>query len=294
MADLCSAFREYLVSVKMASPNTVESYMRDIHQYSEYCASNGGDTETADSALIKKYVEYLSGKGKSDATVSRTVASVRCYYRFLISKNIIEENPVNGIKLKKTEKKLPGILDSNEIILLLSQPDGDDYKSVRDKAMLELLYATGIRVSELTELTVSDVNLQIGILHMHSGEKERIVPMYPAAVKAVADYLVNVRPVIVTDKNEDRLFTNMNGGAMSRQGFWKIIKHYSEKAGIKKDITPHTLRHSFAAHLLENGAPLKDIKEMLGHADISSTQVYARFVKSKYTAAYAKFHPLAR
>ena len=156
------------------------------------------------------------------------------------------------------------------------------------------MYATGIRVSELTELTVSDVNLQIGILHMHSGEKERIVPMYPAAVKAVADYLVNVRPVIVTDKNEDRLFTNMNGGAMSRQGFWKIIKHYSEKAGIKKDITPHTLRHSFAAHLLENGAPLKDIKEMLGHADISSTQVYARFVKSKYTAAYAKFHPLAR
>ena len=292
MADMCSAFREYLVSVKMASPNTVESYMRDIHQYSEYCASNGGDTETADSALIKKYVEYLSGKGKSDATVS--VASVRCYYRFLISKNIIEENPVNGIKLKKAEKKLPGILDSNEIILLLSQPDGDDYKSVRDKAMLELLYATGIRVSELTELTVSDVNLQIGILHMHSGEKERIVPMYPAAVKAVADYLVNVRPVIVTDKNEDRLFTNMNGGAMSRQGFWKIIKHYSEKAGIKKDITPHTLRHSFAAHLLENGAPLKDIKEMLGHADISSTQVYARFVKSKYTAAYAKFHPLAR
>ena len=294
MADMCEAFREYLVSVKKASANTVESYMRDINQYSAYCASKKTAPEAADSAFVKKYVDYLSGKGKSDATVSRTVASIRCYYRFLISKNIAAENPVNGIKLKKTEKKLPGILDSNEIILLLSQPEGDDCKSVRDKAMLELLYATGIRVSELIELSVADVNLQIGILHMHTGAKERIVPMYPAAVKAVADYLVNVRPVIVADKNEDRLFTNMSGGPMSRQGFWKIIKHYSEKAGIKKDITPHTLRHSFAAHLLENGAQLKDIKEMLGHADISSTQVYAQFVKNKYTAAYAKFHPLAR
>lgn len=294
MADMCDAFREYLVSVKKASTNTVDSYMRDIHQYSAYCASKNTEPAAADASFIKKYVDYLAVMGKSDATVTRTVASVRCYYRFLISKSITEENPVNGIKLKKTEKKLPGILDSNEIILLLSQPDGDDYKSVRDKAMLELLYATGIRVSELIELSVTDVNLQIGILHMHTGGRERIVPMYPAAVKAVADYLVNVRPVIVTDKTEDRLFTNMSGGSMSRQGFWKIIKHYSEKAGIKKDITPHTLRHSFAAHLLENGAQLKDIKEMLGHADISSTQVYAQFVKNKYTSAYARFHPLAR
>ena len=160
--------------------------------------------------------------------------------------------------------------------------------------MLELLYATGIKVSELIELTVSNINLQIGILHLHNEKKERIVPMYPAAVKAISSYLVNVRPVIVTDEAEDRLFTNMNGQPMSRQGFWKIIKHYAETAGIKKDITPHTLRHSFAAHLLENGAQLKDIKEMLGHSDISSTQVYAQFVKSKYTMAYAKYHPLAK
>ena len=160
--------------------------------------------------------------------------------------------------------------------------------------MLELLYATGIKVSELIELTVSNINLQIGILHLHNNKSERIVPMYPAAVKTVASYLINVRPAIVSDESEDRLFTNMNGQPMSRQGFWKIIKHYAEKAGIKKDITPHTLRHSFAAHLLENGAQLKDIKEMLGHSDISSTQVYAQFVKNKYTVAYAKYHPLAK
>ena len=160
--------------------------------------------------------------------------------------------------------------------------------------MLELLYATGIKVSELIELTVNDINLQIGLLHLHNEKKERIVPMYPGAVKAVAAYMVNVRPIIVEDSSEDRLFTNMNGQPMTRQGFWKIIKHYSQKAGIKKDITPHTLRHSFAAHLIENGAQLKDIKEMLGHSDISSTQVYAQFIKNKYTAAYAKFHPFAK
>ena len=222
------------------------------------------------------------------------LASLRCFYRFLFSKSIVESNPVDNIKIQKTEKKLPGILTANEIVLLLSQPDGADYKSIRDKAMLELLYATGIKVSELIELTVSDINLQIGILHLHKDKKERIIPIYPAAVKSVAEYLVNVRPAIVLEEDEEKLFTNMNGRAMSRQGFWKIIKHYSQTAGINKEITPHTLRHSFAAHLLENGAKLSDIKEMLGHSDISSTQVYAKLMKSKYTTAYAKFHPLAK
>lgn len=293
MNDLCEAFKEYLIKVKGSSANTVEAYMRDVNRFSEFCISNGNSALPADAATVKEYIEGLTALGKSEATVTRTAATLRCYYRFLISKGLAEKNPVDGLQLKKAEKKLPGVLNSNEIVLLLSQPDGTDYKSVRDKAMLELLYATGIRVSELLELNVSDINLQIGILHM-GGSRERIVPVYPAAVKAVAEYLVNVRPVIVNDENEDRLFTNMNGGAMSRQGFWKIIKHYAEKAGIKKDITPHTLRHSFAAHLLENGAQLKDIKEMLGHSDISSTQVYAKFLKSKYTSAYAKYHPLAK
>ena len=287
-------FKQYLINVKKSSSNTVESYMRDITQYSDYCAAEKTDILSADNGVLRGYLDYLPAIGKSDATKTRVTASVRCFYRFLIAEGTLKSNPADGIKLQRTEKKLPGILDSNEIVLLLSQPDGTDYKSIRDKAMLELLYATGIKVSELTELTVSNVNLQIGILHLHNGERERIVPMYPAAVKTVAAYLVNVRPVIVIDENEDRLFTNMNGKPLSRQGFWKIIKHYAEKAGIKKDITPHTLRHSFAAHLLENGAQLKDIKEMLGHSDISSTQIYAQLIKSKYTAAYAKFHPMAK
>ena len=294
MTDYADTFRDYLLNVKKSSANTVESYMRDINQYLSYCGASSKKVESADSGVLRAYIDYLSLAGKSEATKSRIVASVRCFYRFLISNGIAKSNPADGIKLQKTEKRLPGILDSNEIVLLLSQPDGSDYKSIRDKAMLELLYATGIKVSELIELSVSDLNLQIGLLHLKKKKRERIVPMYPGAVKAVANYLVNVRPAIVTDKAEDRLFTNMNGQPMSRQGFWKIIKHYSEKAGIKKDITPHTLRHSFAAHLIENGAQLKDIKEMLGHSDISSTQVYAQLMKNKYTVAYAKFHPFAK
>lgn len=294
MTDYIAAYKTYLLNVKRSSSNTVDSYIRDVNQYSEYCTSLGKSADKMSSDDFHGYLDYLTALGKSEATKTRILASLRCFYKFMLSEGYSETNPTEAVKIKRTEKKLPGILDSNEIILLLSQPDGTDYKSRRDKAMLELLYATGIKVSELIELTVSNVNLQIGILHLHNDKKERIVPMYPAAVKAVSSYLLNVRPVIVTDEAEDRLFTNMNGQPMSRQGFWKIIKHYAETAGINKDITPHTLRHSFAAHLLENGAQLKDIKEMLGHSDISSTQVYAQFVKSKYTMAYAKYHPLAK
>ena len=176
----------------------------------------------------------------------------------------------------------------------MAQPDTEDFKGIRDKAMLELLYATGIKVSELLQVKISDINLTIGILHIKSQNKERIVPIYPAALRAINEYLQNVRPAFVTDDNQDIMFTNISGQPMSRQGFWKIIKFYAKKAGIKGEITPQTLRHSFAAHLLENGAKLQDIKEMLGHSDISSTQIYAQFVKDKYTSKYQKFHPLAK
>ena len=295
MKDMIFSFNNYLIEEKKASKNTVESYMRDISQFSSYCASkNVKDIFEITSDFLNKYLEYLKVIGKSEAKENRIIASLRCFFRYIISKGILTENPVDAIKLKKTEKKLPGVLDSNEIVLLLSQPDGQDYKSIRDKAMLELLYATGIKVSELIDLEISEVNLQIGILNLKNEKKGRVIPIYPAAVKSIAEYLVNVRPYIVLDENEDKLFTNMTGQKMSRQGFWKIIKHYADMAGIKKDITPHTLRHSFAAHLLENGAKLSDIKEMLGHTDISSTQVYARLIKSKYTSAYAKYHPLAK
>ncbi len=294
MVRYADDFRQYLVHTKKATQNTVDSYLRDVNQYLSFCSSAGVLPEQADSALVYRYLEFLTMRSKSDATKSRMIASVRCFYRYLMSIGIAACDPAEGVKIKAAEKKLPGILDTNEIVLLLSQADGSDYKSMRDKAILELLYATGIKVSELIELSVSDVNLQVGILHLRHGEKERILPIYPAAVKTMANYLVHVRPAIVMDKGEDRLFTNMSGQPLSRQGLWKIIKHYAEKAGIQKDITPHTLRHSFAAHLLENGAQLKDIKEMLGHADISSTQVYAQFMKNKYTLAYAKYHPLAK
>lgn len=295
MKDYTELFKAYLTDVKKSSDNTIESYMRDILQFSSYCALNNiSDLSKLECDTLNKYTEHLKSIGKSAATVSRITASLRCYYKFLIKEGICKSNPTEKLISQKQEKKLPGILSSNEIVQLLSQTDGTDFKNIRDKAMLELLYATGIKVSELIELKVYDVNLAIGILQLKKGEKERIIPIYPAAVKSLSNYILNVRPAIVSSAEEDRLFTNMTGQHLSRQGFWKIIKHYADTAGIKKDITPHTLRHSFAAHLLENGAKLSDIKEMLGHSDISSTQVYARLMKTKYASSYAKFHPLAK
>lgn len=294
MENCVKIFNNYLIEEKKSSKNTVESYMRDIHQFSSFCAEHGiKDIKVVDSAFLGKYFDFLTANGKSEATKLRIVASLRSFFRFLCSKKLLSVNPVDKITIKKTEKQLPGILDEKEIVLLLSQPNDSSLKSVRDKAMLEILYATGIKVSELIELKVDNVNLQIGIIHLKNEKKERIIPLYPAAVRSIANYLVNVRPAIILDGEEDRLFTNMNGKPMSRQGFWKIVKHYAETAGIQKDITPHTLRHSFAAHLLENGAKLSDIKEMLGHSDLSSTQIYAQLIKNKYTSAYSKFHPLA-
>lgn len=296
MKDYISEFRTYLVDVKKCSDNTFDAYMRDISQFITYCNMNGtSDLKDVDRTFIDKYLEYLDFLGKSASTKSRLIASVRCYFKFLISFGIADCNPADGIKFKKSNSKIPGILDSKDILLLLSQPKGDDYKSIRDRAILELLYATGIKVSELVSISVSDLNLQLGLLHLHIDDKhERMVPVYPAAVKHISEYVTNVRPALVQSETGDILFTNMNGTPLSRQGLWKMIKHYADQAGIKSEITPHTLRHSFAAHLLENGADLKDIKDMLGHADISSTQVYAQFVKNKYTLAYKKFHPLAK
>ncbi len=295
MKKQIEAFKQYLTVEKKSSQNTVESYIRDLLQFSEFCTSlKINSAQKVKTTTINSYFEYLTKEKKSDATKARITASLRAFFRYLISIGAVSENPVNSAAKNKVAKKLPGVLDASDIVLLLSQPSGDDYKSVRDKAMLELLYATGIKVSELLELKVYDFNLQLGILHLKNGKKERIIPIYPAAVKSVTEYLVNVRPAIVLEAEQDKLFTNMNGAPMSRQGFWKLIKHYAAEAGIKEEITPHTLRHSFAAHLLENGARLQDIKEMLGHSDISSTQIYAQYIKNKYTSNYAKFHPLAK
>lgn len=295
MNGFAKEFENYLINDKKSSASTVESYRRDINKFISYLdTANIKDISKVNSDTIKKYTQYMLSIGQSEASVSRTIASLRCYFKFLINKKLISLSPMTDIAQIHSSKKLPEILTNKEVITLLNQPSGTDFKSCRDKAMLELLYATGIKVSELISLQLSDINLNVGILHLRSAKSERIIPIYPEAVKSISRYINNVRVCIVTDEDNDYLFTNMNGQVMTRQGFWKIVKQYALLAKIKKDITPHTLRHSFAAHLLENGAQLTDIKEMLGHSDISSTQIYAQIMKNKYASAYKKYHPMAR
>ena len=286
-------YEKYLINDKHASGNTVSSYMRDLNQFSAYLIEMGIRFSQVCRETISDYVDHLRDKGKSTATISRSLASLRSFFSYGMSLNWCEANPVNGIHLEKTEKKLPQILTGKEVELLLEQPKCTDVKGFRDKAMLELLYATGIRVSELINLDVNDVNIPGSFIKCSSGNKVRIIPLYPAAIKALGDYIDNIRPKMIADIAETSLFVNVSGERMSRQGFWKIIKYYQEKAQIEKDITPHTLRHSFAAHLLENGADLRSIQEMLGHSDISSTQVYAQLVKQNLKSVYNKYHPRA-
>ena len=292
-SDYYSLFSDYLTNQKANSANTRESYLRDALYFLEYLSNAGIDPLEADEQVIQGYVEHLHDLKRSPTTISRNLASVRCFYKFLIFRGLMDSNPAKGIKLEKTVKKLPQVLSGEEIELLLAQPDITEPKGCRDKAMLELLYATGIRVSELIGLDLDHVNLSAGFIRCAGHGKERIIPLYPAAVKALQDYIEHVRPQVIERPDEKALFVNMNGERMSRQGFWKIIKHYQDKAGIQKDITPHTLRHSFAAHLLENGADLRSIQEMLGHADISSTQIYAQLVNQKLKDVYNKAHPRA-
>lgn len=294
MKDFADEFQFYLTTEKNASKNTLESYMRDLSQFLSYLNSNGfNNIKDVKNSDFLQYIEYLQKLGKSYSTITRTTASLKNYFLFLLHNKYITETPVYGVNLKKEEKKLPEILTNKEIELLLNQPDCTDLKGCRDKAMLEMLYATGIRVSELINITLNDINIQVGILHLNSAKNERVIPMYPEAVKSLLNYCTKVRDTVVLDPEQEYLFTNMNGNKLTRQGFWKIIKQYAKQANINKDITPHTLRHSFAAHLLENGAPLKEIQEILGHADISSTQVYAQMIRNKYSQTYKKYHPMA-
>lgn len=294
MTDVKKQFDIYLSDTRNASDNTRQSYLRDLDQFMAYLSSRNISIYSVTNEQIKKFIHTLEATGLSKSTLTRMVATLRSFYRFAILNGSISENPAMGIRIEPEEKKLPEILTSQEIELFLAQPDISDLKGCRDKAMLELLYATGIRVSELIELNVDDVNLQLGVLYCRSGKKERMIPIYDEARDAVANYLKRVRNAVILDYRDPALFTNMNGSRMTRQGFWKIVKAYTQSANIQKDVTPHTLRHSFATHLLENGAGLKDIKDMLGHSDISSTQVYARVVKERYKNVYKNFHPKAR
>ena len=292
--DDIADFGTYLAEERHASQNTICSYLRDVTQFSAYLREHQSCTlRQAGGEMIQDYMSWMRGRGKSAASVTRFLASVKSFYNFLLSAGAVKANPAKSISADRAERKYPEILTSKEVELFLEQPRCVDAKGYRDHAMLELLYATGIRVSELIDLDMEHLSLSGGFLRCVGKGKERIIPLYPAAVKALGDYLRDVRPQLVEDETETALFVNMNGKRMSRQGFWKIIKHYQEKAGIKKEITPHTLRHSFAAHLLENGADLRSIQEMLGHADISSTQIYAQLVKQKLKDVYIKAHPRA-
>ncbi len=294
MPDLIEAYTEYLRTEKRASDNTVASYVRDVHQFCVYLS----DVENVEVTgcrpeQIERYISYMTGRGKSSASVARGVASLKSFYNYLLSQGQVEANPAKGAAPVRSERKLPQILTGKEVELFLEQPQCVDAKGYRDHAMLELLYATGIRVSELISLNLDDLNLSAGFIRCIGRGKERIIPLYPTAIRALTDYVRDIRPQILLDPQEPALFVNMSGERMSRQGFWKIIKYYQQKAQIDKDITPHTLRHSFAAHLLENGADLRSIQEMLGHADISSTQIYSHMVKQKLQDVYHKAHPRA-
>lgn len=295
MLDLIQAYENYLIKVKKASGNTVSSYLRDIRQYSEWLFRvDSTELIHANQEHISDYLTYLQSQGRSGATASRTLASLKNFYSYLVSTGFLETSPITSeIHVERGEKKLPQILTGKEVELLLAQPACVDPKGYRDKAMLEVMYATGIRVTELIELDVSDVNLELGIIKCNRSKKSRVIPLYPAALRALSVYLREVRVLMLADPSEQALFVNVSGARMSRQGFWKILKYYQTKAGIEKDITPHTLRHSFAVHLLENGADLGSLQELMGHSDISSTQVYAHMINQKLKSVYDKCHPKA-
>lgn len=286
-------YEKWLIGEKKAASNTLSSYLRDVRQFLNYLSVNDLTPEQVDARTMERYSKHLIAQGKSPATVTRGVASLKSFYTYLMKEGCVSTNPARSVTPAKIERKLPQILTGKEVDLFLDQPDCSDAKGCRDKAMLELLYATGIRVSELINLNLSNLNLSASIIRCENRGKERIIPLYPSAVRALADYVDKIRPQMVEQADEPALFVNLNGRRMSRQGFWKIIKHYQEKAGIQKEITPHTLRHSFAAHLLENGADLRSIQEMLGHADISSTQIYTQVVGQRLKDVYAKAHPRA-
>lgn len=286
------SYKDYLVNQRRVSENTVSSYVRDISQFSEHLQNEDiDDFGRVTKEDIQFYISLLLDNGRSPATVSRFVASVKSFFRRMIDDGFDGPDPTEEIETIEIPKRTPSILTSEEVERLLDAPSTNDIKGCRDKAMLETLYATGLRVSELTQLNLEDVNLVTGMLTCRNG-RERTIPIYDAAVRAISQYLSYSRPCIAVT-GEEALFVNTGGGRISRQGFWKILKSYLEKAEIREDVTPQMLRHSFAAHLVENGADLRSIQMMLGHADISSTQVYAKLVNQQLKDVYEKAHPRA-
>ena len=287
-------FAEYLTEIRGSSENTAASYKRDLYSFTRFLEENGiHNIKDVNRTNIMAYIYELEREDKAPATISRNAASIRSYFIYLARKRIIDDNPAEGLETPKVEKRMPAILSLSDVERLLEQPDVTDVKGIRDKAMLEVLYATGMRVTELISLEISDINMEMEYLSCKNGEKTRIIPLGSKALEALDEYLRKARMSMSRDEREKTLFVNCFGHPMTRQGFWKIIKVYAKKAGIKEDITPHMLRHSFAVHLIENGADLQAVQEMMGHSDISTTQMYARLNKNRLKDVYSKTHPRA-
>ena len=286
-------FLEFIKTNKKLSKNTLESYQRDIIQYREHVEKNNINYLKVNNEDILNYLKYLKELNKKPSTISRHLASIRLFYQYLLKNKKIKEDPTKGIQSPKIEKKAPSILSSQEVSLLLEQPNGEDLKSIRDKAMLEIAYATGMRVTEIISLNVEDIDLNASSVTCKNANKQRIIPLGKMSLNALKEYMSTARPNLIKDENEKALFVNINGRRLTRQGFWKIVKYYKEQAHITKEITPHILRHSFATHLLQNGADLKSIQTMLGHSDISSTQIYIQFQDDSIKNIYKKAHPRA-
>ncbi len=286
-------FLDFIQNEKKLSNNTLQSYSRDINQYKDYLETNKINYLKVDNEQIKEYLNYLQEIGKKTSTISRNLASIRSFYQYLIRIKKIRRDPTENIQSPKVAKRVPSVLTSQEVELLLDQPKDVDLKGTRDKAMLEVAYATGMRVTEIISLNIEDVNVEEGFVTCRAVGKQRTIPLGSLSIKALKEYIEEARPIMIRDENEKSLFVNVNGKRLTRQGFWKIVKFYKEQAHISKDITPHVLRHSFATHLLQNGADLKAIQTMLGHSDISSTQVYMQFQDSGLKNVYKKAHPRA-
>lgn len=292
MENVIQDFVSYLHNKKQTSQSTQTSYQRDLRKLASFLETHGiEEFEDATQTNLNAFVLDMEKKDFASSTISRTIASVRALYHYLFQEHRMEDNPAEGLKPPRVEKKAPEILSVEEVDRLLKQPDLETLKGMRDKAMLEVLYATGMRVSELIHLQMDNVNLSMGYITCQENAKERIIPINQASRRALKQYLENAREFLIKDRETFSLFTNCSGHAMSRQGFWKMLKRYAKMAGIKRDITPHTLRHSFAAHLLQNGADIKSVQEMLGHSDISTTQVYLHLNTNKIRDVYMNAHP---
>ncbi|MBS6643732.1 MAG: site-specific tyrosine recombinase XerD [Clostridiaceae bacterium] len=287
------SFIEYMKEVKQISRNTELSYQRDLMQLAAFMEGKGiTEVDKVTKTSLNSYILYMEKEGKATTTISRVLASIKSFFNYEFKMGNIKRDPAELLKAPKIEKKAPVILSVDEVNCLLNQPEGHGPKEIRDKAMLELLYATGIRVSELIHLKVTDVNLPVGFIVCRDGSKERTIPFGKVARQSLSDYINYARESLLKGEKSDWLFTNCNGKAMSRQGFWKIIKFYGDKAGIQADITPHTLRHSFAAHLIRGGADIKAVQAMLGHSDMATTQMYTMYSqKETMREAYAGAHP---